>query len=255
MTIRRWAALGFGAMLGACTSSSEVKPLPEGPLNALGASQIYVEKGVKYMNAGSYDIALQDMKRAIELDDQNSEAYNAIGVLYQHIDDYANAESSFRKSLSANPENYGANNNYGRFLCGRGRYAEAFEQFRKIIGNKLYNQPWVALTNAGLCARGAGKRGEAEGYLRQALEVAPDFPPALLEMARLSRESGQLMSARAFLERYFSAAGPNPESLLLGIDIETSLGNPDTAQEYARILRTQFAGAKENSRARQRLGE
>jgi type IV pilus assembly protein PilF len=256
MSKRRVLALGLGALLAACSSDSSVKPLPDdSPYSSLSASQIYVEKGVKYMDAGNYDVALKDMKRAIDLDDDNSEAYNAIAVLYERIDQYPNAEANFKKALSVKPDNYGAHNNYGRFLCNRGRPVEAFQEFQKIIGNKLYDQPWVALTNAGICARGAGKRGEAEDYLRQALEVAPNFPPALLEMAKLSRENGQNLSARAFLQRYFAAAGPSPSSLLLAIEIETSLGNSDVAQEYAQALRSQFGGSKEASEARRRLGE
>lgn len=248
MNARRLAALGLAGLLGACASEPEVVVQQQQPQEIKykpeDASRIYMEKGVRYMESGSYEIALKDMQRAIELDDENSEAYNAIGVLYERIDDFPNAERSYKKALSIQSDNYRARNNYARFLCSRGRANEAFEEFAKIIGNKLYDQPWVALTNAGVCAHGQGKRAEAENYMRKALEVAPNFAPALLEMARLSRESNQLMSARAFLERYFSAAGPSPDALKLGIEIENGLGNPDAAEEYARMLRGRFPGSK-----------
>lgn len=248
MNVRRSTVWVFASLLGACSSSPQtIQTLPQpapAKYSPQEASKIYVEKGVKYMEAGSYEVALQDMKRAIDLDDDNSEAYNSIGVLYERIDDYPNADTSFKKALSLKPDNYGARNNYGRFLCNRGKTQDAFEQFDQIIGNKLYDQPWVALTNAGICARKAGKKAEAEGYLRQALDAAPNFPPSLLEMAKLSRENRQLMSARAFLERYFAAAGPNPEALKLGIEIETALGNEEAAQEYATTLRQRFPGGK-----------
>ncbi|MGZ8217625.1 type IV pilus biogenesis/stability protein PilW [Methylomagnum sp.] len=233
--------MAIAAPLVACSwfsSHDDAVPVrANDPLSELSASQIYIEKGVRYMEDGYYDIALRDLKRAVELDDDNSEAYNALGVLYQKVDDFANAEASFKKAVALKADNYGARNNYGRFLCGRGKYPEAFAQFHQVIGNKLYGTPWIPLTNAGLCAHAAGKKTDAESYLREALDMQPNFPPALLEMARLSQEAGQHMSARAFLERYFSIAGRTPESVQLGIDIENSLGNQTGAEEYARTRR------------------
>lgn len=254
MNIHPWAvAGGVALLLSACTSSPKISPPRNGPFAALSASQIYVEKGVKYMESGHYDVALDDLKRAVDLDGSNSEAYNALGVLYQRLEDYPNAESSFRKALSVQPDNFGARNNYGRFLCARNRQAEAFEEFNKVIGNKLYNQPWIPLTNAGVCAHGAGQRDPAEDYLRRALEADPNFAPALLEMAKLSEETRQHLSARAFLQRYFGAAAPTAGSLWLGIEIETALGNTQGAQEYAESLMSRFPDSKEAAQARHRF--
>jgi type IV pilus assembly protein PilF len=241
MRIRVFVLLGMAAVLAACSSSPAREEEPSranDPLSELSAAQVYIEKGVHYMDEGLYDVALKDLTRAVELDSDNSEAYNALGVLYQRLDDASHADASFKKALSLKSDNFGARNNYGRFLCSQGRTAEAFDQFQKVIGTKLYNQPWIPLTNAGVCANSAGKRTDAEAYLRQALEVEPNFPPALLEMAKLSRETGQYMSARAFLQRYFAAAGPSPESLQLGIEIESTLGNTQAAGEYAQTLRS-----------------
>lgn len=247
MTVRIPIALAIAALAAACSWSSpenEPSPRPNDPMSELSASQVFIQKGVRYMDQGHYDIALKDLQRAAELDSSNSEVYNALGVLYQRIDDVGNADASFRKALSLQSDNYAARNNYGRFLCSQGKYSEAFSQFQTVIGTKLYTQSWIPLTNAGVCARSAGRRGEAESYYRKALEAEPNFPPALLEMARLSRETGQTMSARGFLQRYFAVAGPSPESLALGIEVETALGNSQAAGEYAEILRKQFPGAR-----------
>lgn len=265
MTLRIALTVGAAALTAACSWSSPEEGMtpaeppassrPNDPMSELSASQVFIEKGVRYMEQGHYDIALKDLKRAAELDDTNSEAFNALAVLYQRIDDFPNADASFRKALSLKEDNYAARNNYGRFLCSQGKHDEAFRQFETVIGTKLYTQSWIPLTNAGLCARTLGRRGEAETYLRRALEVQPDFPPALLEMARLSRENGQAMSARAFLQRYFSVAAPTPEALALGVEIETSLRNPEAAEDYVRRLRGQFPGSKEAVQVRRRYSE
>jgi type IV pilus assembly protein PilF len=258
MKFQRPIGLGLGLLLAACASSPEEpeeRPRrPEAPYSELGASEIYVQKGIQYMEAGNLDIALKDLKKAIELDKDNSNAYNAMAVLQQRLDNPVEAEALFQKAIAKKADNFSALNNYGRFLCARGRHDEAMPHFQTVIASKLYDQPWIPLTNAGLCAKSAGKIAEAEQYLRRSLELRPDFPPTLLELAKLSRETGQLMSARAFLQRYHGVVRPTPESLLLGIEIETALGNRDSVEEYARLLRKLYPGSKETVEARRRFG-
>ncbi|HYE34080.1 type IV pilus biogenesis/stability protein PilW [Methylocaldum sp.] len=250
MKLRVLVCLVLCMVLAACSASKARNTGSNDPYGSLSESEVYVQKGVQYMEAGNYQVALQDLTRATELDGRNSEAYNALAVLYQRLDQPADAEQQFKKALSANSDNFGVRNNYGRFLCAQGQYAEAMSQFQTVIGSKLYNSPWIALTNAGLCARSAGKKADAEQYLRQALEYDSRFPPALLEMAELSRETGQHMSARAFLERYHAVAAPDPRSLWVGMETEAALGNFRTAKEYAKTLRTRFPGSKEAVQAK-----
>jgi type IV pilus assembly protein PilF len=243
MSLRALVPLGMVVVLAACSSSpagedNNPPSRANDPMAELQPGQVYMEKGVHYMEEGLYDVALKDLTRAVELDDDNSDAYNALGVLYQKLEDVPKADASFKKAISLKPDNFAARNNYGRFLCSQGRTTEAFDQFQKVIGTKLYNQPWIPLTNAAVCAHSAGKKTDAEAYLRQALDIEPNFPPALLEMAKLSREIGQNMTARAFLQRYFAVAGPSPEALNLAIDVETSLGNTQAAGEYMQTLRS-----------------
>jgi type IV pilus assembly protein PilF len=256
MRLRHLLAPGLIALATACSS---LPPLDQNGKPADGisdqeAAKIYIDKGVQYMEGGQYDIALQDLSKAIDLDDDNSEAYNALGVLYQQLNNVSEADSHFRKALSIKPDNYAARNNFGRLLCSTGRTAEAFEQFTIVTGTRLYGQQWIPLTNAGVCAHSVGKLTEAERYLRSALAANPAFPPALLEMAKLSRETGQPIAARGFLQRYISAAGATPESLTLGVDIEMALGNPQSASEYMQTLRTRFPDSPDVMRERQRLG-
>ncbi len=257
MKAARPAILPLVLLGAACTSLQTEEDPPRAavePLSPEQASQIFVEKGVHYMDAGHYAVARHDLLKAIELDDANSEAYNALAVLYQRLDNPGEADSQFRKAISLQPDNYGARNNYGRFLCATGHAAEAFEQFKAVYGTKLYAQPWLPLTNAGICARSIGQLAEAERYLRRALETNPRFPPALLELARLSRDTRQALAARGFLQRYLAAAGPTPEALLLGIEIEMGLGNTPAAIDYMNTLRDRFPDATEVMQARQRLG-
>lgn len=240
MKLRIGSALIAAALLAACSGTSKKKD-PNEP----SISEIYMRKGIQYMENGMPDVALQDLKHSVELDPKNGEAHGALAVLYQRLDQPADADAEFKKALELTNNDVGTANNYGRFLCEQGQYDKAMAEFQKVITAKLYPSPWVPLTNAGLCARNTGRSSDAEGYLRDALKANPQFAPALLEMAKLSLQTGQFMNARAFVQRLESAAPPSAEILLLGVQVEQALGNEEAAQDYRAKLRAQFPDDRE----------
>jgi Tfp pilus assembly protein PilF len=72
-------------------------------------------------------------------------------------------------------------------------------------------------------------------------------------MARVSRETGQAMAARGFVQRYLGGTGPTPEALMLGIEIEMGLGNSQAAADYLQTMRNKFPDSPEVMQARQKL--
>jgi len=230
--------------LAACVSSSTTSRNPDEPT----ASELYVRKGLQYMENGRLDVAQQDLQRAIELDSSNAEAHNAMGVLQERLRQIEVAEEHFRKALSLDDKNPSAANNLGRLLCANGEYEQAMKLFKIAIDSTSYQTPWLALTNIGLCAHAQGQLAEAENYLRRALDYNPTFPPALLDMAKLSLESKNPLSARAFLERYNAVADPTAESLAIGIQAEQAMGNPKEAANYQKKLLRFFPKSKEAQR-------
>ncbi|MBS1212967.1 MAG: putative type pilus biosis protein PilF [Proteobacteria bacterium] len=244
MSLRRQVLTVVLLSLAACYSTPKKDP------NTPSASEIYVQKGVQYMETGQLEFAMQDLQHAIDLDGKNVEAHNAMAVLYERLNRPLDADKHYQRALSLDSDNASTLNNYGRFLCGQGHYEKSMQYFNQVIESKLYPLPWVALTNAGLCARSSGRRKEGEEYLRKALEANPTFGPALLGMAKLSLESGQYMSARAFLQRA-EATGPlNADGLWLGVQAEHALGNEEAASGYLNDLRSRFPDSREAAHAR-----
>lgn len=236
------ASLGWA--LAACVGGAPKDP------NEPTASDIYVKKGLQYMESGRLDIAQQDLKHALELDSRSAEAHNAMGVLHERLKQLPEAEAEFKRALALDEAHVGAGTNYGRILCSQGKYAEAMKHFQKGIDSKLYASPWLALTNAGLCAKSQGNKAEAENLLRKALESNPGFAPALLQMAKLSLENRNYLSARAFLQRFDAVADFSAESLALGAQIEQGLGNSKDAGDYRKKLLRFFPDSPEASRFR-----
>ncbi len=146
--------------------------------------------------------------------------------------------------------------NYARLLCTREpvRTAEGESEFQKIAADPANAGATAADAHAGLglCARRRNDPAQAETWLRKALEQNPNNTTALYEMAELSQTQGKALQGRAFLQRYHAQTRPTPQSLWLGVTIESSPdGDPLLRREYGVVLTSQFPNSDEARRLKQ----
>lgn len=233
-------------LLAACASSGlDLTKTQESQL-----AHTYVQLANGYMQRGQLAIAKENLDKALELRPDDADANNVMAVLQWRLREYSDAERYFRRALREDDKNAEAQNNYGAFLCERGRVEEALRLFERALANPLYRTPEAANENAGLCLVRAGQHERAEAYFRAALASDPRRPVSLLHLARISFDSERLLSARAFIERYFDAAADTPQALLLGVRIERALNNKDQEASYAVRLRGKFPASPEAEQLR-----
>lgn len=235
-------ALVAAALLGGgCTTTGERSSRTEAGASREEAARVNTDLGIGYFRQGRVELALERLTRAVEQDRRYARAHAALAVVYQQLEEPADAERHFRAALRLSERDPELWNTYGVFLCGQGRFDEAEDFFRRAARDRLYPQPELVLTNAGMCMRQKGDLEAAERYLREALQRNPRFPEALLQMASLSLTTDNLMASRAFLQRYFAVSPVSAEALWLGVQVERGLGDERTAREYAARLREDFA--------------
>ncbi|RMD71731.1 MAG: type IV pilus biogenesis/stability protein PilW [Gammaproteobacteria bacterium] len=196
-----------------------------------------VALGIGYMKRGDKAVALEKLKKAIEVDPGLPSAHHAIALLYAELGEKEKAEAHFRRALSLAPDDGEAHNDYGVFLCRQGRVREGVKHFEKAVANPLYPTPALAYVNAGLCLFKKDPAA-AEGYFRKALEYDPRQPSALYHLAVLNFEKKRYLKARAYLQRYEEVAPHTRESLWLAERIERALGDEEAAARYHRLLRS-----------------
>jgi len=235
--------IGFSLFLIACV---QVNPPRE--VSSEDQASIYLKIGVRYLGLGQLDIAKEKLEKSVDLDSSNGDAHNALAVLYEKIKRPSDAKYHFERAISENDESPQPRNNYGRFLCDQGEYEEGLAHLAIAFNMPLNSRKWFSFTNAGLCYLKQNKMREAENYFRKALEVYPQYPPALLEMLKMSYRFHKFMSARAFLQRYFSVSPESADSLWYGYRIELGLKNRSGAEKYRTKLLTQFPDSKEAQR-------
>jgi type IV pilus assembly protein PilF len=207
--------------------------------------KIYVEMGIAYMRDGQDAVALQKLRRSLEVDERNPEAHNVIAILYERLREQNLAQRHYDRAAELDPRDPYIRNARGSFFCKQSQYEKADEEFALALENPLYPTPWVALTNAGLCAERAGDKVTAETYYRRALTANSRYSPALFQMAQVSFGQEKGMSARAYLERFHGEVEATAASLLLGVQVERMLGDRHKAVEYKRRLYKEFPDAPE----------
>lgn len=234
------------ALTAGCVSSGSTEPFPSDKVSMKQASEDNVSLGIKYLQAGKRDVAMQKIQKAIQLDPDNADAYMGEALVYGATGDPERADEAYHTAMRKAPNNPEILNNYAVFLCQHNKAAESEKYFLQAAANPNYSTPDAAYANAGLCASQVPDLVSAEKYFRRAIEINPSIPDPLFEMAQLSYKQKKYLQARAFIERFNSVTPQQrPDALLLGVQIERALGNPQGAAEYAKQLIKQFPGSPE----------
>lgn len=193
-----------------------------------------------YMRNGDYETALAKLKKAEQIDPQSADVQSMLGLLYASIRRPEQADEYYHKSVKLGPRAGGILNNYATWLCRSGRSAESLEWFDRALDDPFYKTQALALSNAGRCAVEAGQLERADGYFRRAIELDGSLRDVLQDMAALSFQRGDLMRARAFVQRREAAGTVGPQLLELAEKVEDGLGDKEAAKRYRNRLIKEF---------------
>lgn len=208
-------------------------------------AKVHLQLGVRYIELNMLETAKEKLNEALALDSDNAEIHNALGALYEKLAKYKVAGEYYKEAISLDESNATTQNNYGRFLCVRGNTDAGLALLNEALTAPFNGRKWFTYTNIGLCQLELKDKVEAEKNFRQALVVNEAYPPALLEMQKISYHAKQYMSARAFLERYLAVAKHTSETLWYAVQTERSLGNEEMTEHYRAQLLKDFPVSKQ----------
>lgn len=210
------------------------------------SAQVHTELAGLYYERGQMGIALDEIRQALQADDDYAPAYNMRGLVHMGLREDKQAEADFLKSLRLDKNDSEAHNNYGWFLCQRDREEESIPHFLTALKNPMYQTPGRAYLNAGLCSQKAGNDKDAEEFLKKALLVQPDFPQAMLILAEISYAKGDYPAAKKYFSGFANRNNSmSAEQLWLGVRIERKVGDRDTATSYGLQMRKRYPDAPE----------
>jgi len=252
-----WALFACLTLAGCAQKSTREAPVPQQaaprePTRAQQSAELryraetHTQLAAEYYSIKKYDVAVEELNRALAADSSYVPAYDVLGLVYMDLRDDGQATRNFEQALRLAPNDPDVNNNYGWYLCNRGREKESLRFFQTAISDPLYRTPQKSLSNAGLCARRAGDVVAAEAYFRRAMSLAPSDPLVIFQLADIEFGRGAYPRSRDLLAMLAPGA-LGPEALWLGARVERKLGDLDAAASYGLQLRKRFPDAKETA--------
>jgi tetratricopeptide (TPR) repeat protein len=108
----------------------DAERLVEGRQGLIGLERIYRNRGIELYRVKKFDMAVEDLSKAISIKPNFSYAYNDRGAAYIAMQRYQEALDDFDTSLRMLPNNMRTLTNRGIALEGLGRKDEAVESYR-----------------------------------------------------------------------------------------------------------------------------
>ncbi len=142
--------------------------------------------GLAYHDKGMYDVAIAELKRAIEINPNLAEAHYNLGNTYYKKGMYDVAIVEYKKAIEINPYNDSAYCNLGVVYRHKGMYDEAIIQYKKAIEINPNNPE--AYNNLGVVYRHKGMYDEAIQHCDRSIELGFSVDPRLLEFLEPYRE-------------------------------------------------------------------
>lgn len=237
-----WTLLGVGC---ATESKNEITVSSEN-WSPDKRADVHAQLAAQYMGRDMLTVSLEELKKAMAISPDHSRTNYVMAVLQTRMKNFDEADRYYKRALKSDPQNSEAAHDYGIFLCDQGKTGQAMHFFGQALLNPLYTGKMLTNLRAGECLITHGKNpAGAEDYFKAVLDVNPTIPLALYFMAEIKYDSGGFLSARGYIERFFSANVETPESLLLASRIETGLKAHDVAKDYARRLKAKFPSSEQ----------
>jgi len=240
-TMRKYLILCFIVLfMVSCTTDRTIAPR-----DVKRASELNAQLGLGYLKQRQYKRAQGKLEKALGYDSDNANAHHYMGELYRRLNDSENAEKHFKIAMDLAPEDLTIQNNYGVYLCDSGKYDEAIALFIKPLSDSLYDNKARSYENIGLCRLRQGQITQAEKAFKQALKLNSNMSTSLLQLAKMRFDGGNSVAAYSLYSRYIAIAQQTPESLWLGILLESGRGAKNTVSSYKVKLKGKYPDSKE----------
>ncbi len=202
-----------------------------------------------HFNLGGYYFGLQDYARAIEqyrkateLEPSYSTAYNLLGYSYRQSGDFAGAEKAFQKYIELIPKDPNPYDSYAELLLKMGRFDDSITQYRKALEidtNFLNAHQGIAMD-----LLYSGKAAEAEAELANITKKARndgERRTALFALTVVHIDGGKMARALEDVDKQVTLGEKTNDVPAMSFDnalkgnILLEMGKPDQARaEFER---------------------
>ena len=210
---------------------------------------LHVELGMNYLRRNNLKTARESFEKAIQIDSRSSSAYHGLGLVEAKEFNLNLAHQYLETAIDLNVENYLAIGDYAILLCQSGETTRAIKLLERTVVPRNQSQITISLAR-GRCYEANQDLVKAELSYAKILDENGSIHQALLSMSGIKYKTRNFLSARGFIQRYFSTNVTSPKALLLAAKIENELNNVLERNKYAQTLWRRFPKSDQAVEAR-----
>lgn len=208
-------------------------------------AQIRLQLAIGYYEQGQMNVALDEIKQALQIDPDSADAYSVRALIYMDMGETRLAEDNFQRAMKLAPNNPDLTNNYGWFLCQTGRESQSIPYFERTLKNRAYQSPAKALNNAGVCSLRLKDAAAAERYFTQAFQYDPGNLDTNANLAKVHLARGDHRQARFYINRVTKADRLTADALWTAIKVERKFGDRTAENSLVVQLRRRYPNSPE----------
>jgi tetratricopeptide (TPR) repeat protein len=226
-------------------------PQPQPPRNSTAEDRCAAERAFEearsHHRAGRIAEAELLYQQTLDADPRHAGALHCYGILALHSGHPAMAADLIGKAVAVDASDAGYHLDFGAALSAQGKLEEAIASYERALELNP-NMPEVLCNLANAVLR-LGRAGEAIARYEQALAIAPDVPQALANLGNILWQQGRLDEAIARCRQALSIQPDFPDALVTLGNALREKGELDQAVvSYRRavLLKPDFAEAFSN---------
>jgi tetratricopeptide (TPR) repeat protein len=204
----------------------------------------HIQLSTGYFGQQDYDKAIEELKKATEINPSYSPAYNQLGYTYRQVENYDDAEAAFKKYIELIPNDPNPYDSYAELLMKTGRFDESIAQYQKALSVDDHFTPSRVGIATNLMLQ--GKTDQAVAKMDELYSRARDDADrrtAMFVKGVILTDAGHTDRAVKEIEREYAydakladTANMSPDALLIG-NILLDAGRTDAAaRQYQRFL-------------------
>ncbi|MQF69594.1 tetratricopeptide repeat protein [SAR202 cluster bacterium AD-804-J14_MRT_500m] len=145
-------------------------------LDVDGSWSFHKRRGITYYRLGEYEVAIDDLSKAIEFDSKDEYNYYWRGLAYKELDEHEVAINDFSKAIELSPNELAFINERGGSYYHIKSYQRALEDADTMISQNSSNPFWTvsAYNLKGLVYHTTGEYELAINSYSQAIELSPE---------------------------------------------------------------------------------
>lgn len=188
--------------------------------------QTLISDARRYEEKGDHKAAIIQLKNALQKNPDDPEARYLLGAIYNKTGDLQSAEKELRKALSLGMSRARVMPDLGQTLLKLGQYKQVLDETEQLSEGKSSAE---ISTLRGQASLGLDKGKDAKALFELALNDKPDFPDALIGLARYSLLEKDVETATSLAEQAVTRNPENADAWLFKADLLRVQGKADAA--------------------------